>query len=574
MSEIRVDTISEKTSANGVTIDGLTIKDGKIQNLMNTTLNASDLGAGLHIKTGDSGGSANANADELILEGTGSGSGVGMGILAATNGFGYIVFGDSGGNAQGGIQYHNNGDSMRIYTNDSERVRIDSSGNFGVNNTSPARQVHITNTIANSGASLGLTSSDSSTSGSFGIIHFGNNTDSSLASIGGFADGATDAGALVFKTEATGGAIEERVRFSSSEAVFNEGSFDIDFRVESNGQANMLFVDGGNNRVHINGTTGTREFNVSGDNTRLLLYSTNNSTGAGQLQFGDADDEQIGRIMYEHDGNKMTFHTAATERMRIHGGGEISTGGETAPDVTPGAICLNQAASDQAILTFKSSDVAHGMTVVAETDTFVSMLKNSDGGGALNLTTLSETATAFRHVACATGSNTAESLAATSVWGVDTRLKDGSSVTGPGADDNIASFRTSDQAQVIFKGDGEIFSNQSATVGTYDAYEDAQLIRAYDLSHMKGVIDSKFDKFVQYNKDDLQKARLIGTDDDGNATSFVNWTGMSRLHNGAIWQQYEKHQKLASAFYKLAEKTIGKEEADKLLTEEEIQLLN
>jgi hypothetical protein len=91
---------------------------------------------------------------------------------------------------------------------------------------------------------------------------------------------------------------------------------------------------------------------------------------------------------------------------------------------------------------------------------------------------------------------------------------------------------------------------------------------------MQGVINSKFDKFVQYNKDDLVKARLIGKDEDGNATSFVNWTGMSRLHNGAIWQQYEKHQKLASAFYKLAEKTIGKEEADKLLTEEEIQLLN
>jgi len=106
--------------------------------------------------------------------------------------------------------------------------------------------------------------------------------------------------------------------------VFNESSADKDFRVESNGQANMLFVDGGNDRVHINGSTGTREFNVSGDNTRLLLYSTNNSTGAGQLQFGDADNEQIGRIMYEHDGNKMTFHTAATEAMRIDGSGHIT----------------------------------------------------------------------------------------------------------------------------------------------------------------------------------------------------------------------------------------------------------
>ena len=40
---------------------------------------------------------------------------------------------------------------------------------------------------------------------------------------------------------------------------------------------------------------------------------------------------------------------------------------------------------------------------------------------------------------------------------------------------------------------------------------------------------------------------------------------MQRLHNGAIWQQYEKTERLANAFYKLATKTIGKAEADKLL---------
>ena len=30
MSEIRVDTISEKTSANGVAVDGVTLKDGNV----------------------------------------------------------------------------------------------------------------------------------------------------------------------------------------------------------------------------------------------------------------------------------------------------------------------------------------------------------------------------------------------------------------------------------------------------------------------------------------------------------------------------------------------------------------
>jgi len=34
-------------------------------------------------------------------------------------------------------------------------------------------------------------------------------------------------------------------------AVFNEASADVDFRIESNGNANMVFVDGGNNRVGV-----------------------------------------------------------------------------------------------------------------------------------------------------------------------------------------------------------------------------------------------------------------------------------------------------------------------------------
>ena len=34
--------------------------------------------------------------------------------------------------------------------------------------------------------------------------------------------------------------------------VFNESSADKDFRIESNGQANMFFVDGGNDRIGVN----------------------------------------------------------------------------------------------------------------------------------------------------------------------------------------------------------------------------------------------------------------------------------------------------------------------------------
>ena len=129
---------------------------------------------------------------------------------------GFVVTPVAGGHAvfnEGSIDA-----DFRVESNGNANMLFVDGGNdrVGINNGSPARQLHITDTIANSGASLGLTSSDSSTTGSMGIIHFGNSTDSSLASIGAIADGATDSGALLFKTEATGGAIEERMRIDSS----------------------------------------------------------------------------------------------------------------------------------------------------------------------------------------------------------------------------------------------------------------------------------------------------------------------------------------------------------------------
>ena len=105
-SEIKVDTISENTSANGVAIDSLGIKDGKITNLMNATLSAADLGSGIHIKTADSGASANAAADDLVIEQGSSGNGAGLSILSATDDTCNIFFGDSGDNDAGFIQYN------------------------------------------------------------------------------------------------------------------------------------------------------------------------------------------------------------------------------------------------------------------------------------------------------------------------------------------------------------------------------------------------------------------------------------------------------------------------------------
>ena len=106
--------------------------------------------------------------------------------------------------------------------------------------------------------------------------------------------------------------------------------------IDDNATSTAITIDS-SERVLINGTTGTRELNVSGDNTRIEIYSTNNSTGAGQVQFGDVDNEQIGRIMYEHNTNAMTLHTNNTETMRIDSAGHVTKPLQPAVHAVPNA---------------------------------------------------------------------------------------------------------------------------------------------------------------------------------------------------------------------------------------------
>ena len=274
----------------------------------------------------------------------------------------------------------------------------------------------------------------------------------------------------------------------------------------------------------------------------------------------------------------MVFNTASTtENLRMNAG-KLSTGGESSPDVDAGGLCLDQNALDSYILTFKSSDVSHSYTSYAEADTFVDFTKYSDSGG-LRIRTFSSDGNALLLVGNVDISDVSQTEATNSLGIVQVAGygDNGTAGAAVGADDNLFIVASAALTQFIVKGDGELFSNQSATVGTYDTYDDAQLIRAFDLSkgnYAKGLINSKFDKFVKYNQKDLLDANLIGKDDDGKPTSFVNLTGMSRLHNGAIWQQYEKHEQLLEAVYDLAKEAVGEEKANAILDKHEVKRLN
>ena len=65
----------------------------------------------------------------------------------------------------------------------------------------------------------------------------------------------------------------------------------------------------------------------------------------------------------------------------------------------------------------------------------------------------------------------------------------------------------------------------------------------------------------------------MGREENGTPNHFMNVTGMQRFHNGAIWQQYEKHNQLLDAVYDLAKEAVGEEKANAFLDKHEVKRL-
>ena len=155
-----------------------------------------------------------------------------------------------------------------------------------------------------------------------------------------------------------GGSLQPRISMHPTEVVINDGSIDSDFRVESDGNANMLVVDAGNDRVGIgtnspdsctlhvhSASAGTVSPNAAADELVLENSAAVGMTMLGgtsstcTIAMGDADSNYQGVIIYDNNDSSMKFKTANNEAMRINSAGAV-----TKP-ITP--AFLARPASDQ-----------------------------------------------------------------------------------------------------------------------------------------------------------------------------------------------------------------------------------
>ena len=310
----------------------------------------------------------------------------------------------------------------------------------------------------------------------------------------------------------------------------------------------------------------------AGDNAAMGYTASEGLILTGQGSTSDIT------IKNDADADVLTVATGTTTAaflgdVTLPSAGQLFVGDTADGGITTG-MTINQGAADNATFALKSSDVAHGVTGYVETDTYFFIVKEEAANGNAALYGFGEDNTGITLVGVAPNGVTDKATNGHAYIELDARKKSGTGAGNAASNENIMNASHNGSVKFIVDAEGDLHVDGSTTITAYDEYEDAQLGRALELSHGKGVINSKFDKFISYNHEKLADLQLVGREKDGSPNHFLNVTGMQRLHNGAIWQQYEKHENLLNAVYELAVEAVGKDKANKILDKNDIKLLS
>ena len=216
-----------------------------------------------------------------------------------------------------------------------------------------------------------------------------------------------------------------------------------------------------------------------------------------------------------------------------------SGGNHVNSNVTLG-VTVNQGGADDSVLSFKSSDVAHGITASAETDTYMNWGKNASATGGAMCRTFTENKQSFGVLAYYTTDDTAKTTSADGPIALWTHKKSGTSSAAPGSNANqLVVGDYSNGAQFIVDAEGDLHANGSATT-VYDDRDDMALLSAFDRDS-KGFIEQDWERNLAENEKALIDIGILGgprVNVPAKERGLINYTGLARLHNSALRQVY------------------------------------
>lgn len=318
----------------------------------------------------------------------------------------------------------------------------------------------------------------------------------------------------------------------------------------------QLLVDAGNNRVIVGSTTSLT--GATAPNLQVIgrLYVAPESANDTAFQIRRSSAATVGwtigvenapvNLAFKDDSDTKVFALgdAASTLQAVVTGGFQATGKSFVGLVATNAfqtqgLTISQGADDDEILTLKSSDIAHGMTALTETDTWMSITKFSGFNGGAKITGYADANTiGINLLGIGPVDDTARSISAIGYVTVNTGKTSGTTVAGVGANANLFVVQSTGAARFLVDAEGDIHMDATSNINAWDEHDDVALLEAFRLATAPGV-ETNYRR--RFSEDVAEHARVLGAtgvltlNEDGR--HFVSMKGLLGLVIDAIRQQ-------------------------------------
>ena len=248
-------------------------------------------------------------------------------------------------------------------------------------------------------------------------------------------------------------------------------------------------------------------------------------------------------------GDRLNFSTGGVARMEILAGGIVYIGATATPanSFSTVGLVIDQAASDNEILTFRSSDVAHGITSETTTDSYGTVSKLGAAVGGLFISGWSETTGGFQVNGVHTTDDATHSTAGSGALIMAGYIKSGTTVAALGATQNIMVIRSASTTRFIFDSDGNSYQDVGTAWTNFDEQDDVALLDLLSahVTRQEDPLRATFGQWLSENRDALEEHQLVTFNDDGH--HFLNTSRLAMLHTGAIRQLGHKLERCERA---------------------------